>query len=150
MVAHGGLSKSPLAPGGRAEGPEGPAVVGTVHLLSHHAGWGEVPRWDHWPWRTSAFSLHHDKMVSAATTKRVLEILAGVLPEEGDDLVTGLRIHEGWGATMQVAVHTALSPATPSWHALAGRISDEMASVVTRRHQVRLVWDPGPTATRSL
>ena len=95
------------------------------------------------------FRLHHGKMVSAATTRRVLEVLAGMLPDEGDDLVTGLRIHEGWGATMQVAVHTALSPDTPPWHAFSSRISEGMAAVVRRRHQVRLVWDPGPTATRN-
>lgn len=75
--------------------------------------------------------------------------MARVLPEEGDDIVTGVRIHEGWGATLQVAVHTTLSPETPSWHALAGRISEEMAAVA-RRHQVRLVWDSGSSATRAL
>ena len=99
---------------------------------------------------TSAVVLHHGKMVSAATTRRVLEALVGALPDEGDDLVTGVRIHEGWGATMQVAVHTALSPASPPWRALADRISEGMASAVPRRHQVRLVWDPGPSATRTL
>lgn len=92
---------------------------------------------------------HHFDMVSAATTRRVLEILARSLPEEGDDIVTGVRIHEGWGATVQVAVHTALPPASPSWQAITVRINEGMASAVSRRHEVRLVWDPRSSGART-
>jgi hypothetical protein len=83
-------------------------------------------------------------VVSAATTRRLLEALVEALPDEGDDVLTGLRVHEGWGATVQMFIHTALAPTTPAWHDFAGRVTAGVGSTVPRRCQVRLVSDRGP------
>ncbi|HVX22193.1 MAG TPA: hypothetical protein VHB02_12645 [Acidimicrobiales bacterium] len=85
-------------------------------------------------------------MVSAGTAGRILSVVAAALPEEGEDVLTGLRIHEGWGGTVQVTIYTGLHPVTEAAEAFARRIRAAAANL-PRRHELRLSWDPGPSPT---
>jgi divalent metal cation (Fe/Co/Zn/Cd) transporter len=79
-------------------------------------------------------------MVASETTKRVLEALADALPEEGTSPVKSLRIHDGWGNMVFVAIHTALSRSSD--HELGNRIKDSVEGALGgQRHRVEIIWE---------
>jgi RNA binding exosome subunit len=79
-------------------------------------------------------------VVASETTKRVLEALADVLPEDGTSPVKALRIHDGWGNMVFVAIHTALSRSSD--HELGNRMRESVERVLAgQRHRVELIWE---------
>lgn len=79
-------------------------------------------------------------MVASETTKRILLALANVLPEDGTSPIRSLRIHDGWGDMVVVAIHTHLSRA--SAHDLGTQLRESVeGALADRRHRVEIVWD---------
>lgn len=77
-------------------------------------------------------------MVEVTTTRRVLEAVAGVLPPVGEDVVTRVDVHDGWGGAVHVRVHSRLCRNDSG--DFAKRLRAAMASAVPGRHTVEIVW----------
>lgn len=79
-------------------------------------------------------------MVNTRTVRGILRALAEALPEEGEDILTGLEIRDAWGDAVLVRLHTRAtrSPATDQ---LAERLRMAvLGEVGDLRHRVEIVW----------
>lgn len=82
-------------------------------------------------------------MVEAETTRGILLALAGALPDEGEDLLTGLEVRDAWGGALLVRVHSAAIPAAGR-HDLGERLRRAVRSATgDRRCRIDIVWGSG-------
>lgn len=75
-------------------------------------------------------------MVDAATARLVLTALADALPPEGNDVVTRIDIHRGWGDVIQIRIHSRLARDAE----LAGSFRRAVAAKLEARHRIEIVW----------
>jgi hypothetical protein len=73
--------------------------------------------------------------------RRVLVGLSEVLPQEGHNVLTGIDMHSGWGATIYVTVRSGIPP-HEGRDEIGNRYRMAVAAALgSARHQIQVKWD---------
>ena len=74
-------------------------------------------------------------------TRRVLAAVAQVLPDDGQNHLTRLDIHHGWGDTLNVRLHTTM-PQSAIGREFGVKLREAVdGALIDQRHTVEIVWD---------
>lgn len=77
-------------------------------------------------------------VVAASTTRAVLQAVAQVMPDDGEDVVTRVDIRSGWAGAVHVRVHSRIRRSAGD--ELGPRLRRLLDEVHHGRHTVEIVW----------
>ena len=79
-------------------------------------------------------------VVTTHLARRVLQALAAALPDEGNDVLTGVEIRDSWGSAVLVRIHT-LHDRSPDGLMLANDLRAAAEEALEgHRHRVEIAW----------
>jgi hypothetical protein len=82
---------------------------------------------------------NHGVVLAAGTSKRVFQAVANTLREDGQSLVSALKLRSGWGDVVYVRVHTPLSfSQREELASLQAAIEEALGG---QRHRVEIIWE---------